>query len=118
MGVPALQDGSSSPPPPAPFSSQLGGRGSRSTGSGSWLGPGLPRSRAGQREVKRGAGIDAAFGPGASAVTGDDPAHIGQPDARAFEFIRPMQPLKRGEEPPGIRRLETRTVVLDRKLPA
>ena len=74
------------------------------------LGPG-PRGR----EIKSGALIDLGFRPDAAAVFVHDALDRGQADARAFEFVLPMQALKNAEEFVGKARIEPRTVVADKK---
>src|SRR6266581_2626561 len=50
------------------------------------------------------------------AVAGDDPPHVGEADARALEFLGPVQPLEHPEELAGVFHVEPRSVVLDVEL--
>src|ERR1700722_1115155 len=77
----------------------VGGR-RRSVGGGQ--GP-AARARVGakhfrQRKVEGRALAFTALGPGAAVVPLDDPAHIGQADARTVEFFRAMQALEHAKK--------------------
>jgi len=52
----------------------------------------------GERKVKRRAVIDFSFGPGSSAMPGDNPPNIGQANAGTFEFIGVVQTLEDAEK--------------------
>ena len=51
--------------------------------------------------------------PHTPAVSSDDPLDVGQADARTFELLSPMQPLKDAEQPVRVRHIEADAVVLD-----
>jgi len=53
--------------------------------------------------------------PNAPAMAMDDALHNRQSDARAFKFIRAMQPLKNSEQFVCILHVEARAVVADEK---
>src|SRR5262245_14345641 len=64
-----------------------------------------------QTEVERGAGINGAFGPGASSVAVNDSPDVGQADAGAFELIGAVQALEDSKQCVGIAHVEGDPVV-------
>src|SRR5688572_25148504 len=68
-----------------------------------------------QRAIKRRSLVRRALGPGASAMAGDDAAHVGKADARAFELVLAVQPLENAEELFGVSHVETHAVIAHEK---
>src|SRR5581483_9170600 len=68
-------------------------------------------SRIGQREIKRRALIDAAFGPGAASVAVNNAANVGQADARAFELPGSMKALEDAKQFFRVTRLKADAIV-------
>src|SRR3982751_3266751 len=54
-----------------------------------------------------------ALCPDRPAVALDDPLHVGQADARAFEFLGLVQPLEHAEQLVDVLHLEAHAVILD-----
>src|SRR5580693_8468741 len=67
----------------------------------------------GYGKVKGRTAVNHAFGPGPAAVPLNDALDIGQPDARALEFVLAVQALKHAKQLVGITRVETCAVVAD-----
>src|SRR5262245_41436652 len=76
-------------------------------------GPPCFRTASWQGEIEGCAGIDGAFGPGSSSMPLNNAMDIGQPDARAFEFARPMETLEDAEKFIGVLHGEADAVVAD-----
>lgn len=68
----------------------------------------------GQRKIKDRAFAHLAFRPRAAAMAGDDAAHIGQANARPFEFFRAMQALEDTEQFVGVIHVEADAVIADK----
>src|SRR5262245_664707 len=62
-------------------------------------------------KVKSRAAIDGAFGPNPPSVPVNDTPHVGQSDARAFEFARAVQALKDTKQLVHITHVEAGSVV-------
>src|SRR5688500_4940919 len=65
----------------------------------------------GQCDIEGRALSEFAFRPHAAAVARNDSLHVREPDARALELFRAMQPLKHAEEAVRVRHVKTDAVV-------
>src|SRR5207244_1325036 len=70
-----------------------------------------------KREIKGRAFIEFALSPGASAVAMDNPAHIGQANAGAFEFLNLVQALEYSKKFVRVLHVEACPVVVHGELP-
>jgi hypothetical protein len=64
-----------------------------------------------QGKVKRGAGIDLAFGPSATVVTQNDAVDIGESDACAFKVLVVVQALKHAEQFADVAHVKARAII-------
>jgi hypothetical protein len=67
-----------------------------------------------KREIECGAFTRFGLGPDSAAMSMNDPRDGGQSNADAFEFVVPMQPLKRAEQVLCVGHIESGTVVSDK----